>query len=115
MVADNVVTGNVTYGVGFWGNPANVPDDTPALGHHLLGGNVYDKNKDDEIRFGEYHPAIRQLQDRWPSGDAGGINLPVKPTKGDPDNAVDGVLYVNTFDHKLRVYANGDWRTLTSW
>ena len=56
VVADNVLTGNNSYGVGFWAG-AGVQD----VGHHLLGGNVYDKNKVGEIQIGPDHPAIRQL------------------------------------------------------
>jgi hypothetical protein len=43
------------------------------------------------------------------------MNLPVKTTHGDPAEPVDGLLYLNTFDKMLRVYADGDWRTLTAW
>ena len=84
------------------------------VGYHLLGGNIYDKNKAGEIRVGPGHPAIRQLQDRWPSEGSGGINLPVKTTTSDPADPVDGLLYLNTADDKLRVYADGAWRSLQS-
>ena len=107
-VANNVLTGN-SYGVGFW------PGTGKDVGHHLLGGNVYDKNSVGEIQIADGHPAIRQLQDRWPSGGAGGMNLPVKPTGGDPATPVEGLLYLNHVDKKLAVYADGAWRTLTSW
>jgi Right handed beta helix region len=60
VVADNVLTGNNSYGVGFWAG-AGVQD----VGHHLLGGNVYDKNKVGEIQIGPDHPAIRQLGPAW--------------------------------------------------
>jgi hypothetical protein len=48
------------------------------------------------------------------------MNLPVKTTSSDPTDPVDGLLYLNTADKKLRVYADGAWRTLqgthgTSW
>jgi hypothetical protein len=114
VVADNVLTGN-KYGVGFFPGPG-VRD----VGHHLLGGNVYDRNELGEIHIAAGHPAIRQLQDRWPSGGAGGMNLPVKATAGDPTDPVEGLLYLNTGDNRLRVYADGAWRTLqgtagTSW
>jgi parallel beta-helix repeat protein len=113
VVADNVLTAN-SYGVGFW------PGTGKGVGHHLLGGNVYDNNHGGEIQIADGHPAIRQIQDRWPGGDAGGLNLPVKTTACDPTHAVEGVLYLNTADNKLRVFADGDWRTLqgttgTSW
>jgi parallel beta-helix repeat protein len=116
LVADNVLTAN-RYGVAFLGDPATVPEDSPdKMGDHLLGSNVYDRNrKRDPILIGEPHPSIRQLHDRWPEGDAGGMNLPIKPTKGNPVKPVDGVLYLNTGDRTLSVYANGAWRTLHSW
>jgi hypothetical protein len=109
VVADNVLTGN-SNGVGFFAD-AGVQD----VGHHLLGGNVYDRNTPGEIQFGPYHPAIRQLQDRWPREGDGGMNLPVKTTGGDPASPVEGLLYLNAVDKKVSVYADGAWRTLTSW
>lgn len=114
VIADNVLTGNGSYGIGFF---AGTGED---VGHHLLGGNVFDNNKRGEIQFGPQHPAIRQLQDRWPTEGSGGINLPVKTTASDPTDPVEGLLYLNTADNKLRVYADGAWRTLqgttgTSW
>jgi hypothetical protein len=41
--------------------------------------------------------------------------LPVKTTTGDPASPVEGQIYVNTADNKVRVYADGAWRDLTSW
>ena len=117
MVADNVLTAN-RYGIAFYGDPTEVPPGTPPsdMGHHLLGGNVYDRNRaDDPIQIASPHPPIRQLHDQWPDGDAGGINLPLKPTTGDPAKPIDGVLYLNTVDRKLSVYANGAWRNLQTW
>jgi parallel beta-helix repeat protein len=115
VVAGNVLTAN-RHGVAFFGDPATVPPDTPLMGGHLLGGNVYDRNRaSDPIQIGPDHPSIRQLHDQWPEGDAGGLNLPLKPTEGDPAKPVDGVLYLNTADRKLSVYANGAWRKLQSW
>lgn len=105
VVADNVVTGNGKYGLAFGANP-----DVQDVGHHLLSGNVYDNNKEGEIHIAPHHPAIRGLQDRWPSGGAGGMNLPVNAS--DPTNPVEGLLYLNTADNKLRVYADGVWRAL---
>jgi hypothetical protein len=112
-----VLTAN-RYGVAFYGDPSDVPEGTPPsdMGHHLLGGNVYDRNRaSDPIQIGPQHPPIRQLHDQWPDGDAGGMNLPLKPTAGDPAKPVDGMLYLNTVDRKLSVYANGEWRNLQSW
>jgi parallel beta-helix repeat protein len=117
VIADNVLTAN-RYGVAFYGDPSDVPEGTPPsdMGHHLLGGNVYDRNRaSDPIQIGPQHPPIRQLHDQWPDGDAGGMNLPLKPTAGDPAKPVDGMLYLNTVDRKLSVYANGEWRNLQSW
>jgi len=107
VVADNVVTGNAGYGIGFF-----VDASVQGAGSHLLGGNVYDQNKSGEVLVAPDHPPIRQLQDRWPGGGAGGLNLPVKTTASDPVNPVEGLLYLNTADNKLRVYADGAWRTL---
>jgi Right handed beta helix region len=108
VVADNVLTGNDSDGVGFF------PGTGEGVGHHLLGGNVYDRNRLGEIQIAKDHPAIRELQDRWPGGGAGGMNLPVKGTATDPDNPVEGLFYLNVAESKLRVYANGAWRTLQS-
>jgi parallel beta-helix repeat protein len=109
VVAENVLTGNGSYGVSFGANP-----EVRGVGHHLLGGNVYDNNKAGEIQFGPHHPAIRQLQDRWPKDGPGGMNLPVKISGNDPPDPVEGLLYVNTGDDKVRVYADGAWHTLQS-
>ncbi len=108
VVADNVLTGNDSYGVGFF------PGTGEGVGHHLLGGNVYDRNRVGEIQIAKGHPVIRELQNRWPGGGAGGMNLPVKGTATDPDNPVEGLFYLNVADSRLRVYANGAWRTLQS-
>jgi parallel beta helix pectate lyase-like protein len=118
VVADNVLIAN-KFGVSFWGNPDETPDTSPPMGDHLLGANVYD-GKGDEIQIGPYHPAVRQLHERPPNTDWGGINLPVKSDGGDPAHAVDGVLYLNPDDRKLQLFAKGAWRTLqttsgTSW
>ena len=117
MVADNVLTAN-RYGVAILGDPTAVPPGTPQpdMGHHLIGGNVYDRNRASfPLQIAPNHPPVRQLHDQWPDGDAGGMNLPLKPTTGDPAKPVDGVLYLNTFDRTLSVYANGAWRNLQTW
>ncbi|MHC4644647.1 MAG: LamG domain-containing protein [Planctomycetota bacterium] len=41
--------------------------------------------------------------------------LPVKSTTGDPASPVEGQIYVNTADNKIRVYADGEWRDLATW
>jgi hypothetical protein len=41
--------------------------------------------------------------------------LPVKTTTGDPGSPVEGQIYVNTYDNKVRVYADGAWRDLATW
>ncbi|MHC4474877.1 MAG: hypothetical protein ACYTEL_04485 [Planctomycetota bacterium] len=41
--------------------------------------------------------------------------LPVKTTTGDPAGPVTGQIYVNTYDNKIRVYADGAWRDLATW
>lgn len=43
------------------------------------------------------------------------FKLPVKATTGDPSSPEDGDVYVNTFDNKARLYADGAWRDLTTW
>ena len=95
------------YGVAFFGNP----DESPNLGEHLVGGNVYDRNQE-EIHIGEHHPPVGQVHERPPSEQWGGITLPVKPSPGDPQRGVDGALYLNTNERRLNVYADGAWRTL---
>jgi hypothetical protein len=106
VVADNVLVAN-RYGVAFFGNP----DESPNLGEHLVGGNVYDRNQE-EIHIGEHHPPVGQVHERPPSEQWGGITLPVKPSPGDPQHGVDGALYLNTNERRLNVYADGAWRTL---
>ena len=41
--------------------------------------------------------------------------LPVKTDAGDPASPVEGQIYVNTSDNKVRVYADGAWRDLATW
>jgi hypothetical protein len=45
----------------------------------------------------------------------GTLILPVKTTTGDPASPVEGQIYVNTYDNKVRVYADGAWRDLSTW
>ena len=44
-----------------------------------------------------------------------GLVLPVKTTTGDPASPTEGQIYVNTFDNKVRVYADAAWRDLATW
>lgn len=41
--------------------------------------------------------------------------LVVKGSTGDPSSPVEGALYVNTADNKLRLYADGAWRDVVTW
>jgi hypothetical protein len=41
--------------------------------------------------------------------------LPIKATTGDPGSPSEGQIYVNTFDNKVRVYADAAWRDLATW
>lgn len=43
----------------------------------------------------------------------GRLILPVKATVGDPDDPVDGLMYVNLFSNTVRVYWGSTWHTLT--
>jgi hypothetical protein len=45
----------------------------------------------------------------------GTLVLPVKSTTGDPASPIEGQIYVNTNDNKVRVYADGAWRDLATW
>ena len=84
VVADNVLIAN-RYGVAFFGTP----DESPNLGEHFVGGNVYDQNEE-EIHIGAHHPPVGQVHEPPPSEEWGGITLPVKLTKGDPHHGVNG-------------------------
>jgi hypothetical protein len=43
------------------------------------------------------------------------FGLPVKTTTGDPASPAEGYIYVNTFDNKVRLYADATWRDVLSW
>lgn len=45
---------------------------------------------------------------------AGSLLIPIKGTTGDPA-ALEGKLYANTFDNKLRIYIDGAWRDIITW
>ena len=38
----------------------------------------------------------------------------IKPTSGDPSGS-EGMLYVNTADNAVRIFAGGAWRSLVNW
>ena len=38
-----------------------------------------------------------------------------KETTGDPAATIEGLFAINTFDNTFKVYADGGWRTLTTW
>ncbi len=46
---------------------------------------------------------------------AASIVLFVKTDTGDPASPVEGLIYVNTSDNKVRVYADAAWRDLAAW
>jgi hypothetical protein len=39
----------------------------------------------------------------------------VKATTGHPSNPFDGMMEINTFDNKIFIYADSDWRQIVSW
>ncbi len=41
--------------------------------------------------------------------------FPVKTDTGDPSDPLEGQIYVNTSDNKVRVYADSAWRDLATW
>ncbi len=43
------------------------------------------------------------------------IQIPVKTDTGDPSSPVNGDLYVNVQDNKVRVFADAAWRDLATW
>ena len=48
------------------------------------------------------------------SGGLSFIRFPVKTTTGDP-SGIDGDVYVNLFDNKMRLRADGAWRDVVTW
>ncbi len=42
----------------------------------------------------------------------GGFIMPIKATDGDPDDPVDGQMYLSLFNNNIRVYVNSGWRTV---
>ncbi len=51
--------------------------------------------------------------DNLPAHNAG--TLTIKTDTGDPASPTEGQIYVNTFDNKIRVYADAAWRDLATW
>ncbi len=45
---------------------------------------------------------------------SGALTMPVKATTGDPATG-EGKIYANTYDNKVRCYADGAWRDLATW
>lgn len=39
----------------------------------------------------------------------------IKTDTGDPATAAEGVVYINTFDNKVKIYADAGWRQLATW
>ena len=48
-------------------------------------------------------------------GTFGTLIIPTKATTGDPASPVEGQIYTNTFDNKLRIYTDGAWRNIITW
>jgi len=38
-----------------------------------------------------------------------------KVDTGDPANSFEGQIEINTYDNKVKVYAEGAWRTIATW
>jgi len=38
-----------------------------------------------------------------------------KVNTGDPANSYEGQICINTYDNNVKIYAEGAWRTLTTW
>lgn len=45
----------------------------------------------------------------------GTLVIPTKDTTGDPASPVEGQIYTNTADNKVRIYTDGAWRDLATW
>jgi hypothetical protein len=59
--------------------------------------------------------SIPLITDGEVDASSGAMVLPVKTTTGDPSSPAEGQVYVNTFDNKVRVYADSAWRDLVTW
>lgn len=42
------------------------------------------------------------------------VGITTKITTGDPTGR-EGLMVINTFDNTFKIYADGAWRTLTTW
>ena len=61
-----------------------------------------------------YTPANFNL--KLTAGSGGYVILSsIKSTTGDPASPVEGMIYINTFDNKIKMYAEGAWRQLATW
>ena len=70
------------------------------ISHHQ-GGNTIELDNDGKIKVtpgGSEHLSLEGT----------------KTTTGDP-TAREGLIYINTFDNKIRMYADGSWRDLATW
>ena len=82
-------------------------------------GNIILAKNGGNVGIGTTSPS--KLLDVNGDADVGGtltmdkLILPVKTTTGDPASPVAGQIYVNTYDNKVRVYADGAWRDLATW
>ena len=95
--------------------PGQGGSGTPASSY----GNIIMVKNGGNVGIGTTSPS--KLLDVNGDADVGGtltmdkLVLPVKTTTGDPASPVAGQIYVNTFDNKVRVYADGAWRDLATW
>jgi len=127
--AASVSIGTYTKASG-WSSLA-MGDATTASGHQCTAFGYYSTNDISEsfaVGYGT-GPDDRKVDFRVRSGQVnvyGNLDvsqkvtmatlvLPVKTATGDPANPVEGQIYVNTYDNKVRVYADGAWRNLATW
>lgn len=52
--------------------------------------------------------AVNDLDDNKPE-------LVIKTDTGNPATTVEGTIQINTFDNKVKIYADSAWRELASW
>ena len=63
--------------------------------------------KDFEVKSGEVNITSKLTM--------GTLVIPTKATTGDPASPVEGQIYTNTYDNKVRIYTDGAWRDLATW